>query len=87
MPEEDTLFAAHRYVSNGHVPDITHVVYVDPEKYAGLRERSDLVAVGEAVGKLNKLLPKRQFILMGPGRWGSRGDIKLGVNVTLLGHQ
>jgi hypothetical protein len=28
------------------------------------------------------LLPKRQFILMGPGRWGSRGDIKMGVNVT-----
>ncbi len=79
--EEDTLFAAHRYVSNGRVPDITHVVYVNPESYAGLRNRSDLVAVGEAVGKLNKLLPKRQFILMGPGRWGSRGDIRLGVNV------
>ena len=38
--------------------------------------------VGRAVGKLNSLLPKRQFILMGPGRWGSRGDIKLGVPVT-----
>jgi len=79
---EDTLFAAHRHVSNGHVPDITHVVYVDPEAYAQLRDRADLLAVGEAVGKLNKLLPKRQFILIGPGRWGSRGDIKLGVNVT-----
>ncbi|PIV81087.1 pyruvate, phosphate dikinase, partial [bacterium CG17_big_fil_post_rev_8_21_14_2_50_64_8] len=38
--------------------------------------------VGRAVGELNKLLPKKQFILMGPGRWGSRGDIKLGVSVT-----
>jgi hypothetical protein len=38
--------------------------------------------VGRAVGRLNKLLPKRQFVLMGPGRWGSRGDIKLGVPVT-----
>ena len=34
------------------------------------------------MGKLNQLLPKRQFILIGPGRWGSRGDIKLGVPVT-----
>ena len=34
------------------------------------------------MGELNKLLPKKQFILMGPGRWGSRGDIKLGVSVT-----
>jgi predicted nucleotidyltransferase len=82
VPADDTLFTAHRYVSNGHVPDITHVVYVDPEGYAQLRDRADLLAVGEAVGKLNKLLPKRQFILIGPGRWGSRGDIKLGVNVT-----
>jgi predicted nucleotidyltransferase len=31
---------------------------------------------------LNQILPKRQFILMGPGRWGSRGDIKLGVSVS-----
>jgi predicted nucleotidyltransferase len=79
---EDTLFAAHRFVSNGYVPDITHVVYVDPEAYAQLSDRADLLAVGEAVGKLNKLLPRRQFILVGPGRWGSRGDIKLGVSVT-----
>ncbi len=64
------------------MPDITHVVYVDPEGYAQLQDRADLLAVGEAVGKLNKLLPKRQFILIGPGRWGSRGDIKLGVSVT-----
>jgi len=28
------------------------------------------------------VLPKRQFVLIGPGRWGSRGDIKLGVPVT-----
>ncbi len=81
VPTENTLFAAHRYVSNGYVPDITHVVYVDPEAYARIGDRADLLAVGEAVGKLNKLLPKRQFILMGPGRWGSRGDIKLGVRV------
>ncbi len=81
VPEKETLFTAHRYVSNGHVPDITHLVYVDPEGYARLRERSELLAVGEAVGKLNKLLPKRRFVLMGPGRWGSRGDIKLGVSV------
>jgi len=69
-------------VSNGRVPEITHVVYVDPERYDSLESLADLKDVGRAVGRLNKLLPKRQFILMGPGRWGSRGDIKLGVSVT-----
>jgi pyruvate, water dikinase len=82
IPVEKIVFSAKRYISNGRVPDITHIVYVDPLAYADLPEREDLVAVGRAVGHLNKLLPKRQFILMGPGRWGSRGDIKLGVNVT-----
>ena len=38
--------------------------------------------VAQAVGALNRALPKKKFILMGPGRWGSRGDIKLGVSVT-----
>ena len=82
IPLSRLVFSANRYVSNGTVPNITHIVYVDPEQYGRLGSRDELVAVGRAVGKLNKLLPKRQFILMGPGRWGSRGDIKLGVPVT-----
>jgi predicted nucleotidyltransferase len=79
---QDVVFSAHRYVSNGFVPDITHVVYVDPEGYGSLETRQEILSVGRAIGRLNKLLPKRQFILMGPGRWGSRGDAKLGVSVT-----
>ncbi|HHM02590.1 MAG TPA: pyruvate, phosphate dikinase, partial [Caldithrix abyssi] len=76
------LFSANRYISNGLVPEITHVVYVNPDKYNEISDLNRLKRVGKAVGKLNKVLPKRKFILMGPGRWGSRGDIKLGVSVT-----
>ena len=76
------LFSASRYISNGLIPDITHVVWVDPGEYSQLPELADLKAVGRAVGRLNAVLPRRRFILMGPGRWGSRGDIRLGVNVT-----
>ena len=82
LPENDVLFSVNRYVSNGQVPRITHIVYVDPDRYSALSELKELTDVGRAVGKLNKLLPRRQFILLGPGRWGSRGDIKLGVSVT-----
>ncbi|MEN6561350.1 MAG: PEP/pyruvate-binding domain-containing protein [Acidobacteriota bacterium] len=82
LPDEAVLFTARKHVPNGRVADITHIVYVDPDRYGGLADFADLAAVGQAVGKLNKLLPRRQFILMGPGRWGSRGDIKLGVRVT-----
>lgn len=82
LPAERVIFSASRFVSNGKIPDITHIVYVDPEGYSQLPDQAALRDVGRAVGKLNKLLPKRQFILIGPGRWGSRGDIKLGVPVT-----
>jgi predicted nucleotidyltransferase len=82
LPAERVLFTARKFVSNGSATNITHVVYVDPDQYGELESLEDLRAVGRAVGKLNQLLPKRQFILIGPGRWGSRGDIRLGVNVT-----
>ncbi len=82
IPEDRVVFSANRHVSNGSVPNITHIVYVNPETYGQLGSLDDLAAVGRAVGKLNQLLPKRQFILMGPGRWGSRGDVKLGVQIT-----
>ena len=82
VPPERVLFSAHKYVSNGRVPELTHVVYVDPDRYAALPDVEALRRVGRAVSRLNKVLPKRKFILIGPGRWGSRGDIKLGVNVT-----
>ncbi len=82
VPAERIVFTARRYVSNGRMPDITHIVYVDGERYDRIAELETLREVGRAVGRLNKALPKRQFVLIGPGRWGSRGDIKLGVNVT-----
>jgi hypothetical protein len=82
LPADKVIFSANRFVSNGKVPEITHIVYVDLEGYSQLSDLATMRDVGRAVGRLNKLLPKRQFILIGPGRWGSRGDIKLGVPVT-----
>ena len=82
LPADKIIFSTTHFVSNGKVPDITHVVYVDLEGYSQLPDPTAMRDVGRAVGRLNKLLPKRQFILVGPGRWGSRGDIRLGVPVT-----
>lgn len=82
IPKDRIVFSANRYISNGRVPDITHIVYVDPQKYDEIADHSSFIAVGRAVGSLNKLLPRRRFCLLGPGRWGSRGDIKMGVKVT-----
>ncbi|MFV0399225.1 MAG: PEP/pyruvate-binding domain-containing protein [Oscillospiraceae bacterium] len=82
LNRQDILFTANRYISDGMLRDITHIVYVDGVGYDSLQKKEDLLAVGTAVGMLNDALPRRKYILMGPGRWGSRGDIKLGVRVT-----
>jgi pyruvate,water dikinase len=82
IPEEKIIFTANRYVTNGTISNINHIVYVDPEAYSQISSREEMLDVGRAIGRINSILTKRNFILMGPGRWGSRGDIKLGVNVT-----
>lgn len=82
LPPQDVLFTANRFITNGRLKDISHIVYVDPDGYNNLSTREDMLAVGKAVGLLGDLLPRRKYILMGPGRWGSRGDIMLGVRVT-----
>jgi pyruvate, water dikinase len=82
VPEDRIIFTGQGHISNGHAVGLTHVVYVDGEEYARLPDRGALLDVGRAVGQLNQVLPPRRFILMGPGRWGSRGDIHMGVSVT-----
>ncbi len=81
VPPERLIFTAHRHVSNGQPGDLTHLVYVDPQAYARL-DTGEMREVGRTVGRLNRLLPPRAFALLGPGRWGSRGDVRLGVPVT-----
>ena len=82
IPKERIIFSANRFISNGYIPDIKYIVYVNPDKYNQLSDLDEMKQVGKVVGSLNQILPRREFILMGPGRWGSRGDIKLGVSVT-----
>ncbi len=55
---------------------------MDPAEYIALEKYEDLVNVAYAINHLNAILPRKSFILVGPGRWGSRGDIKLGVPVV-----
>lgn len=77
-----TVFTANKYVSNGKVTGINTVVYVDPYEYSQLESREDIFKVRDIISELNQILSRKSFILMGPGRWGSRGDIKLGVPVA-----
>jgi hypothetical protein len=82
VQEADKVFSATRHVQMGQVRDLEYLVLVDPRDYEQLETREAMLRVARTVGAVNKVLPPRRFLLMGPGRWGSRGDIRLGVPVT-----
>ena len=75
------MFTANKYIMSGACHNIEYMVYVDGIEYDKVESREKLLEIGHIVGKLNQLLPQKKFILIGPGRWGSKGDIKLGVHV------
>jgi hypothetical protein len=75
------IFSANQYVSNGIIKNIKFVVYVDFIGYSKLQSPEEMYEISRIISRLNQLLPRREFILIGPGRWGSKGDIKLGVPV------
>ena len=81
IPNEKKLFSTKKYVTTGQVENVEYIVYVVPDEYLNLKSREDMQKIAAIINELNSKLPKRKFILMGPGRWGSRGDIKLGVPV------
>ena len=78
----DMVFSANRFVQTGQVTGQEWVVLIDPRDYERLPSEEAMRRVARAVGAVNEILPARRFILMGPGRWGSRGDIRLGVPAT-----
>lgn len=75
------IFSANKYVTTGQIENIDYIVYVVPEEYANLKSHEEMQKIATIINNLNNKLPKNKFILIGPGRWGSRGDIKLGVPV------
>jgi pyruvate,water dikinase len=81
IPEDRKLFFTKKYVTTGTIDNIEYIVYVVPEEYTNLDKREQMQKVAKIISELNIRLPRRKFILIGPGRWGSRGDIKLGVPV------
>ena len=80
VPRHDILFTASDLIPNGVAERIRYILYVDPSQYARLAPPSEKLEVARALGRLNRILKDEEFILIGPGRWGSSND--LGVKVT-----
>lgn len=81
LSEADRFFLAQRMVPKGRVSKIDYLVYVDPLAYGNLPAPVQKREVARCVGRLNKVLEKHAFIVLGPGRWGS-ANLDLGVPVS-----
>jgi hypothetical protein len=80
VPEADIIFTTQKWTPSGQVSNIKYIIYVNPEAYARLSDRSTKINIGRAVSRINKTLAEKTFVLLGPGRWGS-SNIELGVKV------
>lgn len=75
---ENTIISAEHALGNGFINGISDVVYIKPGSFDPARTKE----IAEMVGDINKMfLDKNQnYILIGPGRWGS-SDPWLGIPV------
>ncbi|MCD6331898.1 MAG: pyruvate, phosphate dikinase, partial [Bacteroidales bacterium] len=77
----DTLLYAEKSLGNGRFQNIEHVVYVIPENF----DKLETEKIAREIGKLNEQLRvnSQQYILIGPGRWGTR-DKFVGIPVKWI---
>ena len=78
VKKEETIIFCDSALGNGRIDDIYDFVYVKPEAFKSLE--SDLIA--SEIGLLNEMFikEKKNYVLVGPGRWGS-SDPNLGIPV------
>ncbi len=73
------LILSNSALGNGEIEDVQDVIYVKPQTFEAANNRK----TAEMIGELNKkfLKKNRNYILIGPGRWGS-SDPWLGIPVS-----
>ncbi len=77
--KKNLLLYTENALGNGLVNHITDIIYVDPEKF----DKSKTKEMALEIEKLNAKMIRenKQYILIGPGRWGTR-DPWIGIPVN-----
>jgi hypothetical protein len=79
ISDEELVLLSRKSMGNGIINDITDIIYVEPDKYNNLLTNE----MAEEVARLNEkmLSQNRRYVLIGPGRWGTK-DRFLGIPVV-----
>lgn len=70
IKDKEIFVYTERGMGNGKIETISDIVYVDPDKFDKTKTRQMAKEISEINSSIEK--EKREFILIGPGRWGSR---------------
>lgn len=78
VDEDEILLYTEEGLGNGIVDDIYDIVFIDPEKF----DKTKTLEMAVEIEKINLMMQKegKEYILIGPGRWGTR-DRFLGIPV------
>jgi len=78
IQKENTIIMADHALGNGVIDNLFDLVYVKPDAF----DSSKTLEIAEAIGNVNNTFLKedKNYILIGPGRWGS-SDPWLGIPV------
>lgn len=76
---EELVLYSDRAMGNGRIDGLKDIIFVDPERF----DKTRTVEMTREIEELNSLMKQedRGYILIGPGRWGSR-DPWLGIPVN-----
>jgi len=77
--EEDVILVSRKSMGNGLIDYITDVVYIDPSRFSNMLTEK----MAEEIDAINDrmLHENRKYVLIGPGRWGTR-DRFIGIPVV-----
>jgi hypothetical protein len=69
IPPDKLVCRSQRVLGNGRIDGLLDIVYVDPGQF----DRGRSAEVASVVAEINERLirERRQYVLIGPGRWGS----------------
>jgi hypothetical protein len=77
--EDDLVLLSRKSMGNGIIDYIKDIVYIEPQKF----ENTMTMEIADEIADMNDKMVKenRKYVLIGPGRWGTR-DRFLGIPVV-----
>lgn len=76
--EDDLILMSKKSMGNGLIDHITDFIYIEPEKF----DNTLTTEMASEIDRINRkmIVENRQYVLVGPGRWGTR-DKFIGIPV------